>query len=96
VSHATPVIYDVHEDFHDHPWPFVEAYCEWLQTHGVDHKATYRTEHHLIDAPLVRVFQYDEDEQGCRYVDEATGDAAVRRPFDVLEKTPPPSPEDYA
>jgi hypothetical protein len=96
VTATSPITYDANGGFHDHPPAFVKAYCAWLQAHGVDHKATYRTEHHLIDAPLVRVFQYDEDEQGRRYLDEATNDAAVRPAFDVLVKTPPPTPEDYA
>lgn len=97
MSTAEPVVYDANTSFWSvHPGAFCEAYNEWLEAHGIDKTKTYRTEHLLIDAPLVRVFQYEEDDQGNRYVDEATGDAAVRPAFDVLVKTPPPNPEDYA
>jgi hypothetical protein len=76
--------------------PFRAAYSAWLTAHGVDPNETVRAEHHVIDAPLVRVFQYDRDEHGCRYTDPATNRVAMREPFDVLITTPPPSPEDYA
>jgi hypothetical protein len=92
---SEPTVYDVHEGFFGNTPPFVEAYCAWLAAHGVDKMATYRTEHHLIDAPLVRVFQYDADDQGRRCYDPEIDGAAVRPPFDVLVKTQPPSPEDY-
>lgn len=88
-------VYDVHEGFHRHPDAFCEAYCVWLEAHGIDRHDTYRTEHHIVDAPLVRVFQYAKDESGRRYYDEAADDTAKRDPFDVLIRITPPSPEDY-
>lgn len=88
-------VYDAHEGFYDHPWPFVDAYRDWLTEHGIDTNDTYRTEHHVIDTPLVRVFQYAKDADGRRYTDPATGNVAEREPFDVLIKTPPPTPEEY-
>jgi hypothetical protein len=65
------------------------------EAHGIAKNDTYRTEHHVIDAPLVRVFQYDLDDDGRRYYDPLTDGVATRKPFDVLIKTQPPSPEDY-
>jgi hypothetical protein len=96
VTVTSLIIYDANGGFFDNPPAFCAAYCEWLQAHGIDTHVTYRTEHHLIDAPFVRVFQVDEDQQGRRYVDDDTGDMAVRPPFDVLITTPPPTPGDYA
>jgi hypothetical protein len=81
-------------------WPISEAFCaaylDWLAAHGIDPYETVRTEHHVIDAPLVRVHQYDHDEDGRRYINPATGNWAMRKPFDVLITTPAPKPEDYA
>lgn len=97
-GHA-PTVYDVSQPAMN-PWliappAFGRAYCAWLCAHGIDPGLTYRTEHHLIDVPLVRVFAYDIDEDGRRYADEDGRDAA-RQPYDVLAKTKPPKPEDYA
>jgi hypothetical protein len=93
--HVTKV-YDVRENFHlDLPLEFCEAYTDWLRAHGIDPCQTYRTEHHVIDVPLVRVYAYALDEQGRRYVDQAARDIARREPYDVLIRTTPPSPEDY-
>lgn len=90
-----PVIYEANTNFYTHPAAFTEAYTAWLEGHGVDKNATYRTEHHLIDAPLVRVFQFDRNGEGRLYTDEATGEVAKRPPFDVLIRTPAPRPEDF-
>jgi hypothetical protein len=91
-----PIIYDVHAGFFNHPRAFTEAYTAWLTAHGINKDSTYRTEHYVIDAPLVRVFQFAEDADGRRYYDQVIDDVAKRKPFDVLVKTQPPSPEDYA
>jgi hypothetical protein len=88
--------YDVQEGFFSYPRAFTDAYTAWLEAHGIDKSSTYRTEHLLIDAPIVRVFQYDKDEDLHRFYDPVTGDIAKRKPFDVLVRTPPPKPEDYA
>lgn len=96
---SEPIIYDASRsycNFFDYPKAFTDAYVAWLGDHGIDKNVTYRTEHRLIDAPLVRVFQYERDEQGRPHFDETTREMAVREPFDVLIKTPAPSPEDYA
>lgn len=92
-EHPQTAVYDANNGFRDNPPAFCEAYCDWLEAHGIDRHLTYRVEHHVIDAPLVRVFQVAA---AGRLLDrdELRGDH-VRKPFDVLIKTPPPSPEDY-
>ncbi len=71
------------------------AFVAWLNAHGVNENDTSRVEFHLIDAPLIRVFQFAHNEGGRCYVDPATGDLARRDPFDVLIRTPAPRPEDF-
>lgn len=93
---AEPVIYEANTNFFTHPAAFCEAYAAWLEAHGIDRNSTYRTEHLVIDAPLVRVFQYERNMQGRLYTEESTGEVAVRPPFDVLIRTPAPSPADFA
>jgi hypothetical protein len=99
VTDTSPTVFDVH-DPQRNPWliappEFVEAYCAWLEAHGIDKNSTYRTEHHVIDAPLVRVFQYERDADGRHKIDPVARDVVKRKPFDVLITTPPPRPEDY-
>lgn len=85
---------------HEGGWPNTEtwrlAFVAWLNAHGVNELDTYRVEFHLIDAPLIRVFQYAKNELGRSYVDPATRDIATLPPLDVLITTPAPRPEDYA
>jgi hypothetical protein len=81
-------------------WPgpaaWITAYREWLAAHGIDANVTYRVEHHIIDCPLIRVFQWAVDDHGRKfYLDPATGSAARREPFDVLITSAPPRQEDY-
>lgn len=90
-----PAVYDVHEGFFNHPHAFTDAYTAWLEAYGVDKNDTYRTEHHVIDVPLVRVFQFAHNENGERYVDPATNEHVERPPFDVLIRTPAPKPEEF-
>lgn len=90
-------VYDVRDSSTwPHRDPFHTAYLDWLKAHGIDPNETVRTEHHVIDAPLVRIFQYARDEAGRRYIDPATDWWVMREPFDVLITTPAPTPEDYA
>ena len=97
---SAPSVFDVHDWRYDpyrrYPLRFTEAYCAWLTEHGIDPFATFRTEHHVIDAPLVRVFQYERDADGRHQIDPVAREVVKREPFDVLIKTPPPRPEDYA
>jgi hypothetical protein len=89
-------VYDERESFYGHhPAAFCETYKAWLTGHNINPDDTYRTEHHLVDAPFVRVFQYDRNAEGRPHVDPNTDDAARRDPFDVLIRTEPPKPEDY-
>lgn len=92
------LVYD--SNTHEGGWPhsdaFRLAFCAWLKAHGVDDAVTNRVEFHLIDAPLIRVFQVAHDAEGRCYIDPATGDIAVLPPLDVLITTPAPRPEDYA
>jgi hypothetical protein len=73
---------------------FVEAYIAWLKGHGIEPRWTHRTEHLVIDAPLVRVYQVAH-EGGRILADPVTGDIAYLEPFDVLIRFDPPRPEDY-
>ena len=77
------------------PGRYVETLHAWVEAHGIVKEQTYRIEYHLIDAPFIRVFQYDVDGQGRCYVDPADRDRLARRQFDVLVTSPPPQPEDY-
>jgi len=82
-------------------WPadrdWIGGYSAWLRSHDVDPNVTYRVEHHVIDCPLIRVFQYDRNEHGQKYytTDYETGDIARRPPFDVLIRSEPPRKEDF-
>lgn len=65
--------------------------CEYLADQGLPIDPTYRVEIYLVDAPFARVFTYDQDgEGGERHLDPATGDVAVRPPFDQLLTALPP------
>jgi len=67
--------------------------CEYLAGQGIPIDPAYRVEVYLLDAPFARVFTYDQDgEDGERHLDPATGDVAVRPPFDQpLTALPPDS-----
>jgi hypothetical protein len=77
-------------------WPLpgprsaTETFNTWLRTHSVEPKDTIRVEYYLIDCPFIRIYQYERDASGHRYVDPAIGDAARRQPFDVPITTLPP------
>ena len=92
---SATAVYDVSDrsTWFDHGPEFSRAYAAWVDGHGVDTKPTYRVEHHLIDAPLIRVFQYATDADGRLCIDR--GDVVRRPPFDVLIRSEPPRPEDY-
>jgi hypothetical protein len=64
---------------------------DWLVSHGIDTDPAYRVEIYLIDTPFARVYTYaglPPDDR--RYVDPATGEAAVNPPYDhVLSELPP-------
>ena len=65
--------------------------CEYLAGQGLPIDAAYRVEVYLLDAPFARVFTYDQDSEGGeRRLDQATGDVAVRPPFDQLLTALPP------
>jgi hypothetical protein len=91
------VAYDAHT--YEGGWPhtaaWLNAWLPWLRLHGVEPNDTYRVEFHVIDAPLIRIYQHALNEDGHPYVDPATGRVAQRPPFDVLITSPAPRPEDY-
>lgn len=70
----------------------------WLLDHGIDPNRTFRFELHVIDCPLIRVFEHSRDADGRPYcgvdhdhrVDLYRCSVAKRDPYDVLQKTPPP------
>lgn len=74
--------------------------CEWLRSHGLAPNRIHRIEIHVIDVPLIRVFEFDEDEHGklrcllghLNHHSCPDGcDPAHRDPYDVLLKTNPPA-----
>lgn len=75
---------------------WLAAFHAWVESHGIVKGQTWRIEHHLIDAPFVRVFQYEWNADGKVYLDPETREIARRDPYDVLVTSPPPRPEDYA
>jgi hypothetical protein len=75
---------------------WLDAFHAWVEAHGIAIRKTWRIEHHLMDAPFIRVYQDDYDEKGRLRLDPETGDVIARKPFDVILTTPPPRPEDYA
>lgn len=81
-------------------WPgppgWADAYRNWLMAHGINPNVTHRVEHHLIDCPLIRVYQYDRVANGKFYlVPGSVDEVAQRPPYDVLITSDPPRPEDY-
>jgi hypothetical protein len=95
---VTTLVYDANTG--EGGWPHTNgwmlAYNAWLTAHGIDPNVTQRTEHMVIDAPLIRVHQVAHNADGRCYLDPATGNLARQKPFDVLIRTPAPRPEDYA
>ena len=74
---------------------WLEAFHAWVEAHGVSIKVTYRIAYYVIDVPFIRVYQRAHDAAGRCFVDPATGDIALRDPFDVLITCPPPDQEEY-
>jgi hypothetical protein len=74
---------------------FHRVFADWLYGHGVDGHRTYRVEFHVVDCPLIRVFQYATGETGRPLVNEAGDGVALCEPFDVMVRTAPPDPADY-
>ena len=68
-----------------------EQTCEWAYEQGIDPNETHRIEVYLIDAPFARVYQFAMTADGLRYIDDATGKTAERKPFDVLLSELPPT-----
>jgi len=81
-------VWDVHDpDF----WCIHSPVVEWLTDHGVPVDPTYRVEIHLVDSPFARVFTWAENDEGCRYLDPATGEPAVSEPFVKMLSALPPA-----
>jgi hypothetical protein len=68
----------------------IDKLGEWLKLHGLDGHAIYRFELHVIDCPLIRVFEYKRSDSGHVLVNEAGTELLRRDPYDVLQKTDPP------
>ncbi|MEV4246985.1 hypothetical protein AB0J63_26675 [Streptosporangium canum] len=62
----------------------------WVRQHGIDPPNTYRLEVYLLDCPFARVYEFDLDKDGRKYV--AGSDYARREPRDVLLSSLPPAP----
>jgi hypothetical protein len=63
---------------------------EWLNLHGLDPNVIHRFELHIIDCPLIRVFEYKCSASGHALVNESGTGLLRREPYDVLQKTDPP------
>jgi len=72
------------------PYKMREELCDWLCDHGIDPHTTASVELDLIDAPLIRIERYLENETGHRYLDPATNDAA-KVIDEVFQRTAPPA-----
>ena len=73
------------------PQPPWREICAWAQEH-FPHRANdvYRAEIYLIDTPFAVLFRYAENASGHRFLDRATGEAAVLDPVTVtLDELPP-------
>lgn len=64
----------------------IDKLGEWLRLHGLDPCEIYRFELHVIDCPLIRVFEYECSDSGHRLLNEARTDVLRRDPYDVLQK----------
>lgn len=74
------LVFDVGETPHLRCHP---ALMTWAQEHGIDTGNTYRLEVEVVDAPLIRVYEYARNEQGERYLRRCTG------PCDYTTDHPP-------
>lgn len=89
MSDTLQAVYDIRDD--TYRYPHHQKLRWWLTDLGVDIYLTYRIEIHMAETRSVRVFQYDRGEDGRLFVDPATGEAAVREPFDLAIDSPPPA-----
>lgn len=62
----------------------------WAIEQGIDPNDTYRWEIHLIDMPLIRVFEFETDERGRVKFDEVRQDLCRRPPYDLPISSMPP------
>jgi hypothetical protein len=74
----------------------IEARVAWLEAHGLSPADIYRFEVHVIDAPLIRVFEYlSRDGRPYCAIDHVHGrqhcEIAKRDPYDVLIRVDPPA-----
>jgi hypothetical protein len=64
----------------------------WVTEHGIATTDTYRTEIHIVDCPLIRVFKFAPRVNGNRPCDPSHPRDPLRLPpYDVLIKTDPPA-----
>lgn len=83
-------VWDVHEE--NWPGPLWRERCDWAQEHFPNRaEDVYRAEFYLADTPFVILFQYAEDEQGRRFYDPVTDDAAAREPVTLILGELPPA-----
>jgi hypothetical protein len=90
VSDTLKAVYDCRDG--SFPFDGATAICDWAVREGFDLRDAYRMEIRLLDTPFARVFEYDKDAQGGRFLDPATDDIAKRRPYDVVISSMPPIP----
>lgn len=70
------------------PWHM--SLLDWFKQEGINPRNVYRLEVYLVDCPSGRIFEYDVDQEGNRYVKAGQDEAARRRPYDVILSSLPP------
>jgi hypothetical protein len=65
----------------------------WSRAQRIEPSDTFRLEIYLLDCPFARVFQFERDAGGHKYVIPGTREIACRKPFDVpVGEMPPVKP----
>lgn len=64
-----------------------EGFLAWLRSHDIVPAVTYRVE---IKNDKIKVFQYDVDSEGHKFVSDEDGFPSIKKPFSVpLHEDPP-------
>ena len=69
--------------------PWIDRVCDWLTEHGVNPDRCRRAEVEVIDAPVLRAFVYDLNDEGRLTLDPATGHAR-EHVVELLARSQPP------
>lgn len=88
---APLAVWDV-SDGKDSPyWAHWRETSAWAVAHFPRQaEDVYRAEFYLLDTPFAILYRFAEDEQGRRYTDPATGEAARAEPLRMILSELPP------